>query len=522
MVDAKGRLEGTQRELNIRENTTVEYPLSTLVRKNSMYLLARDLFTSVLTFVISVYIVRKLSIQGYGIYGTLGTLVDYLVLFSALGLPSIYQRFIPEFFSRREAGKVKELVSRGTWLSVASLVMLVALIIVFYRPIGTLLKISGFLGYFLLWSPGVVFYLEASLLSTALYSLFLHKYAVISNSAYIVFRFAAIGIFLTMGLDLKGLILGEVVSYLLFFFAQAYFYQKRYVAAHAEIPRERLDARRMARYGGFSYFNEMGAKILDASTGLFVISAALGPAAAGVFAFANNTMALITKAMPDRVFMDIIKPAFFTRYTQNRDSRELEKMFNLLTKLVAFFVFPVIAAVFAMGDKLVFYIFDPKYLDSMPVLWIIAVFTALSSFQFPLGLVVQAVERVEINLMSKVFSVYNIVGDILVVKRYGVVGVAVVTGSAILFKNLFIYWRVRRHVAFSIDLRSLSKIALNSAVMAVAIYFMRGMITSVYYFFVAVMAGGLVYLGVSFINKSFLEHEREIINKVILKPFFVF
>jgi O-antigen/teichoic acid export membrane protein len=500
----------------------LESSLSTLIRKNSLYLLARDVSTSVLTFVISVYIVRKLSIEGYGIYGTLGTLIDYLVLFSALGVPSIYQRFIPEFFSRREAGKVKELVSRGTRLTLGSLLLAIALVVVLHRPVGALLKIPNFLGYFLLWSPGVIFYLEATLFSTALYSLFLHKYAVVSNSVYILFRFVAIAIFLTFGLDLKGLILGEATSYVIFFAIQGYFYLKRFSGAHSGIHKEKLDTRRMVRYGGLSYFNDVGAKFLDASTGLFVISATLGPAAAGIFAFANNTMSLITKAMPDRIFMDIIKPAFFTRYTQTQDSRELETMFNLLTKLIAFFVFPVTAGIFVIGDKLIVHIFDPKYLGSLHVLWIVAVFTVLVSFQFPLGLVVQAVERVEINLYSKVFSVYNILGDILVVKRYGVVGVAIVTGTAVLFKNLFIYWRVRRRVAFSLDLRSLAKIAVNSGIMAVAVFLMKGMISNIFYFLAVVFAGGLIYLGVSFLNKSFLDHEREIINKIILKPLFVF
>ena len=504
------------------DNSPAVNPMSTVIRKSSAYLLARDLFTSVLTFLISVYIVRKLSVEGYGVYGTLGTLMDYLVLFSALGLPSIYQRFIPEFHGLRQFAKIKELVGKGASVTLGSLLLFIALVAVFHRPVGTLLKISDFQGYFLLWSPGIVFFLEATLLSTALYSAYLHKYAVISNSVYIAFRFLAIGIFLGLGMDLKGLILGEVVSNLLFFGAQAYYYQTRFAGLHRGAPSGVLEVKRLARYGGFSYFNDMGAKILDASTGLFVISATLGPAAAGIFAFANNTMSLITKAMPDRIFMDIIKPVFFTRYTQTRDSRELEKMFNLLTKLIAFFVFPVTAAIFAMGDKLIIHVFDPKYVSSLSVLWIAAVFTALVAFQFPLGLVVQAVERVEINLMSKIFSVYNIVGDILVVKRYGVVGVAAVTGTAILFKNLFIYWRVRRYITFSIDLAALLKIALNSTVMALAVYFMRPVITSVYLFLAAVLAGGLIYLGVSFLNKSFLDHEREIINKIILKPLFVF
>ena len=60
------------------------------------------------------------------------------------------------------------------------------------------------------------------------------------------------------------------------------------------------------------------------------------------------------------------------------------------------------------------------------------------------GLVLKAVERVEILLQSKMFSVYNLAGDVLVAPVFGITGVAVVTGSAVVFKDLYCYYFARK------------------------------------------------------------------------------
>jgi len=226
--------------------------------------------------------------------------------------------------------------------------------------------------------------------------------------------------------------------------------------------------------------------------------------------------------LPHKLFMDVIRPSFFTRHAQTNNVKELDKMFKFLTKLIAFFCFPLIAGVFVLGDKLIIYIFDPKYLEALKVLWIMAAFTALNSFSFPLGLVVQSVERVEIHFFSKIFSIYNLIGDLIVVKSYGIIGIALVTSTAVLFKNLFIYFFAKKYVSFSIDLRSLFRISVNSLLMAVVLYLFRGLAVELYSFLLVLLVGGLFYLLAAYLNKGFSKDERRIVNNLLPRPIFVF
>jgi len=53
---------------------------------------------------------------------------------------------------------------------------------------------------------------------------------------------------------------------------------------------------------------------------------------------------------------------------------------------------------------------------------------------------VQLFEKVNIVLYSKIFALYNIIADIFFIKMFGLLGAALATGTAILFKNLYIFY----------------------------------------------------------------------------------
>ena len=496
--------------------------LNDLVKKSSLYILVGKSITPIITLLVSIYIIRKLSVSDYGTYNILLALMNYIGLLSGLGLTNIFQRFIPEFRERNELSKLKRLIIHGLLWRLTLSIIIILFIILLWIHIGSLLKIKPYLNYFLIFSFGIIFALEIRLLSLALTALFLHKYFVIAQIIYTLIRAAILYCLLESGWKLKGLLLSEAIASGLLLLLQAYWLYKKFYIVNPGNEKLNFPLKRLLRYGGFSYFNEMGEQILDVSTDFFIISAFLGSQVVGIYAFANRIMQLLSRLMPHKLFMDVITPSFFTKYAQTNDPKKLDMMFNFLTKLIAFFFFPLIAAIFVLGDKLIIYIFDPKYLEALTVVWIVAGFTVINSFVYPLGLVVQSVERVEIHLFNKIFAIYNIVGDLLVIKPFGIIGVAIVTSTAILFKNIFTYIFARKYVAFSFDLKSLSVIGLNSMIMAVIVFFLRGLVVDAYSFFLIALIGGMVYVLVAYLNKGFSEDERRIINGILPKPIFVF
>jgi len=495
--------------------------LSSLVRKNSPYVVLERTLVPIINFLITVYIIRTLTVDDYGIYKILLAVMSYVALISSLGLQGVFRRFIPEFFQKKELSKLKALVERGLLLRMGLCVGIVLIIIVFAKPIGDVFKFQQAMQYFAVFSVSIVFFLASSMLANTLISVFRHKHYLVVQVIYVLFRGGIMYFMLSQGKGLMGLLISESVAYALLFAASFVIYRK-FLTDHAIEGKTELPLRRLIKFGGFTYFNEAGAQILSVSTDYLIISAFLGPVAVGIYGFANRVMELATRILPQSMFVNIIRPAFYMRYVQNDDVDQTNRMFNFLTKLIAFFAMPLMLGIIVLGDKLIFYVFDPKYLESMTVLWIVAGFHSFNYFMDPIAIVLESKEKVQVLFYSKIFAVYNLVGNLLVVKTYGILGIAVVTGSAIMFKNLFCYLYAKKVADVKLEFRDLMIVALNAMIMAAVLLLLRSFVQSLLSFILVVLAGGSVYLITAFLNKAFTHSERQMLNRILPKPIFVF
>jgi len=503
-------------------NYKIKDDLHLKIRKNSFYTIVGKLVTPIVTFLTTIYIVRMLSVNDYGVYNVLLAVMGYIGIFSSFGLPSIFQRYIPEFHERREIANLKRLITKGSLLMMTLLAVFILLVILFSGQLGRLFKIDNWPNYFKLFSLGIIFSLEGSLLAIALTSLFLHKYFVISNIVYVFTRAGVLYFLLKAGWGLEGLLLGEVAAYGILMMAFAYCYYSKFSRLNTINSKPSFPMRRLFRYGGFSYLNEMGVMILDVSTDFLVISIFLGPLAVGIYSFANRVSELFSRILPHTLLQEVIRPSFFTKFAQTNNQKDLQKMGNLLVKTIAFCSIPLTFGVFVLGDKTILHVFDPKYISSLKVLWIVATFLTIRAFRFPLGLILQATEKVNIIFYSKIFSVYNLILDLIVVKFWGITGIALVTGSAILFQNLFMYFFVYKYIRLRLCMRPLAIIALNSMMMSLSIFWLRKYIVGFASLIVIAILGVMIYLGIAFLNKAFTHEERSIVNSIIGKPVFVF
>ena len=470
----------------------------------------------------TIYIVRILNIHDYGVYNLLVAIMAYIGLFSSLGLLNIFKRFIPEWLHQKNFNQLILLVKNGLLLRGALIILLLAITIVFAPQISKLFNISYSRNLFLMYSFGIFFYLESQLLGLALTSLFMHKYFAFAQVAYSILRAMIVYFLLQSGMALRGLVLGEVIGFLILVSLQYYYYNRFFVKKHSNIDNTNLPFKRLMRYGGFAYVNEMGEQVLDVSTDFLIISAFLGTQMVGLYAFATQTVKIMSRWMPHRLLLDVITPYFFTRYAHSKDDEDLVWLFSFLIKIVFFFFIPFVALILLLGDQLIRYVYDIKYLDALQVMGIAAIFSALNAFEMPLGLVIQAKERVEIHFYSKIFSIYNLVGNLLVIKPFGIVGIALVTSSAILFKNIFTFYKIKKTISLNIPWQELIKIVFNSLLMCILIWFIRSIVDNTITLILTGLIAAIFYSLISICNKVFAKDERNLINRLIGRSVFYF
>jgi len=491
------------------------------VKKNIKHVIYQRLSVPIFNFLITIYVVKKLSVQDYGIYNLLYAIIGYLTLLTSMGILNILQRFLPEYNKKNEFSIVKRLVRSSLFIRLLLAIIYIVILVMLGPKLNFLLKVENIDYYIRFFSLGIILFLLIQVLEVSLGSLLLNKYILVSYFITTLIRGALVYLFLEMNYGIMGLLMAETVfySFLAIMLFSSYYlgFARKKSTIQSDLP-----LKRFLRYGGFSYFDEVGETILDVKTDFFVISTFLGPTMVGLYAFADKILEMVSKILPFKLLKSLIRPVFFSKFAETEGEETLNAHFNFLVKVIAFFAFPVFLGIIALGDKIILFLFDEKYLSALKILWVMAGFMMINSFQFPLQLVVQAKEKVEVTFISKIFSIYNLVGDILVVRPFGILGVGLVTCSARLFQNLFVFFRMKKYALLNIEFSPLIKIFINSLATMLVLFVLRHWITNAMLLILMLFGGAGVYLFFSFVNKSFFPEEREKINNMLPRPIFLF
>jgi O-antigen/teichoic acid export membrane protein len=483
-------------------------------RRSMVATLAQKIVTPGLSFAITVLLARGLSKQEYGVYGVFQGMLPYAALASSLGLAYVFLRFIPEYHTRGDDGLVKRLVNGGVALRLAAGVVTLILALVFYRRLGAFFHVAGYRDLFAVFCLAMLVMFEATLLSQALNALFLHAYAVAAQVAYTVVKAGLLAMLVVSGhLNLKGAVWLEVVSAAVILTGVALAFQRQFgthVASTSGLAKQR---RRLARYAGFSVLNDAGSAVFSLSTDLLVIGHFLGATAVAPYYLASQLVERLGKLNPVVGFQTVVTPMFFTKYAGDR-ARTTE-MYRLLTKLSLFVIVPLVCVYPILGRQFVELVGGARYHKAFLLVGILIALGPVDAFAYPTGLVLQALERVDHVFYSRFFALYNLGASIVLVQRFGLVGAAVATASAVTLKNAYLtFWAVRLG-GVSIPWGAILRLVTNSAVAAAVAFVVSGLVGGT----AALVGGGILsvaaFLAVGRVNRVFTADEGVLINRLL-------
>lgn len=492
------------------------------ILENVSYNYLGQFVNSALSFLISIYIIRVFTVEEFGYYQLLMTSVPLVMMFSSLGIPSIIQRYIPEFYEKGNIGNIKKIVIGSLICRIFSVALLLLIVGLFIDPILSTINAPKLKEYVIVFGLALFVLMEVTTIQSALTALFLQKYNVLIDSLGSCLRFALYYHALQAGEGLSGIIfyflvinIILLVAYLITVYFQVY---KLKSPSKSEPP----FLKRVSKYGFYSYFNEASYSFYDSSIDFYIISIFMGPTQVGYYSFALVTLKKLIAWLPAQVVANLVLPIFTRRYHEKGDRNELNSMFKLHNKKVAFFIFPAMIAFGILVDKIIVYVFDPKYLECLGIFYVLIFFEILSPFVLSVGPVTLALEKANIVLLTRIFVIYNILAAIILIQYVGLIGVAFATGSAVLFKGLLMYKLIRKHIHLSYPWKSLMKIGINSLLMGAIIYLLRPLINDIYTLLFISFVSPIIYLIIAYFNKAFDEKERAVFNRILKRPVFVF
>ncbi len=172
-----------------------------------------------------------------------------------------------------------------------------------------------------------------------------------------------------------------------------------------------------------------------------------------------------------------------------------------------------------LAKEIIFLVYNPKYLESLSVVYILLISYSIGFLSYTFASIINVLEKNELFFYSGIFSIYNLIMDIILIAKFGIIGAAIATGSALVLQYFYYYYFVRKltKINFVFPFKSLFKSLFNFMPTIVFLFFFKPFITDIWFLITAIIFAMIIYFITSYINKLFSEKEREMINNAIGK-----
>jgi len=476
---------------------------------------------------VSLMVVRGLSIVEFGQYVVLLGLMLVVSMVSDAGISRVQPRFLPELYIKKDVQGLVFLSRLLLWLR-ASLhgVLLVAIWMLYDLWSGVLdVEISDAL--VLVFVTYAFFYALNQQTQRTMQVLLMQKHAAKLTALEWLLKLLLLGA-VYEGPDsfvLMDVFYIQMISVVIAFSVGQLILWRKSSAILRDKSIEHAEHLNLHEVFHFAWKNWLQ-RLLDVplSPGVvrMLMAGIAGAVAVAYLGFAYTMMQLLQRILPSKMIVQAIEPVYIARYRESGDFKELNNMASLVLKLNYFILIPVMVW-FALGSHAVLdWISAGKYGDSG---WIIAALIFIFMFEnhrMALQVLSNAVDQsillVKSNLLAcsllPLYIAAAIYGDL-----YGLLlGLVIISWS----RNLYLVYKLRQQgFDYQQDWMCLGKMVMAAAVSLLCIlvvsYYFTGLLASL----LAATLCAIVFYGMGLKVKFFKAKERDLVNRTLGKRLFL-
>jgi O-antigen/teichoic acid export membrane protein len=492
-----------------------------------IYQYLSSIISAVFNFLISVYVIKKLSVDEFGIYNFMLSVVLLAQVVTSLGLPQILQRYLPEYREKKINYFQKRILSISLLVRFFAGFIFVSIFLMSNNWVITVFNLPIFArNLIFLLSLIILLNLESQLLGdSALVALFENRYWNFSKMTYSGFKFMLFFLFLSMGYGIKGIVLAWLIAegiLFLLFFVRSYTLIFSLPSEKEEI--HALPVRRFFNFGGVLFLSQVALFFRDKAADIFILSYFLGVYAVGLYSFAYGIPLMLMNFSPGSLLRGVTTPFLVYRYTKSNNKEELSYFFQLLNKIIFFTMIPIFVILIIFADKVIMYIFHPDYLKVKSLFMLSIGFMLVQQFAYAYIPIIYTLEKTRIILVGSLTAIYNLLMDLILIPSLGIVGAILATGSAGVLLLIYYSFSFRKKdiVILSYPWNAFLKSCCNIAITALIIFPVKEMIHSSLSLLIVLFIAIFIYLVVSYFNKAFNDNDRQIINQASGKKIWIF
>jgi len=397
-----------------------------------------------------VVLVRAMSKADFGILNLLYSFIPLVGTAVSLGLEQTLRRFQPEYLRQGSVLAAAWLVKRISALRFGANVLVLCVVLLAWNQLAPRFDLGPYRTEFSIFCVLVLLHFQTQILQLTMAAHMLHRFSV-GSVAILSFgkliSYAALAF--SGALTLQTAIYADTLAYaVIYVFLRIMYHRECIVNVPSEAYRPADDERkRLLRYGLFNNFNDAGTLFLDSRIDNFFIAAFMNSIAVGIYSFYMRLNDMAINVLPGRLFDNIIQPMFFAIKPAEADAR-VPQYFTFLLNANLLVLWPILSFSIVYHSEIVRAVFGGKYVEQSWLLPLILGFATINSFSTPVALVAQYEEKAHIQLLSKIFAIYNVIAMLALIPYMGLYGAALAIGSAQILKNVFVWWHVRRRAVW--------------------------------------------------------------------------
>lgn len=444
------------------------------VRSSLLHFLTGKALTAVLSVGAMLLVARTLPVATFAAYTVFQGAILIIGLVSSFGVGETMFRYVPELRAANNNLPMYRLIFAGTGTQMLVFATVLALAWITRDWWSPSFQLVDWLPCLLLYLPVGWLRLTNMFVFRTMESLLWQKVTQYSLASGAFIRFSAVCLLLWQdALTLQAIIYTEIISEGTVLFLLLRGFYRRWQAdphkgeGYAGWLAEHRS--RIRRYAVWGYMQALANMLYGGATNRVAASALLPPGVVGVFGFVDSLMDYGQRYLPTRMLNGMIQPLFFARYASSSNFEEIGRIANMTFRasLVAL-GFPGVV-LFIGGVALLDWTTAGKYGQAAPILLGLLFVLNLESLRSQLEIMVRAIERNEIFLVSNLALSCSLPVALFLLPHVGLWGFVVggLAGNALSIGVVLVWFR-RLGLVFYFDWWMTSK-ALFSGVGACAL-----------------------------------------------------
>ncbi len=478
-------------------------------RRATWWLLGSKALSPLLTGAWTLLLVRELSQPDYASFNVFLSLAFYVELLTSSAFALGLRRYLPEAKNRAEADALVG-ISAGLQITLALLF------------VGALWGLSGPLSRLLKFDPAYLIpfwamlfpWLQARLWDVISQANFSHHIMAPSRVLRNGVILGGLWLFSKNGLTVPEALFAFAAAEGLHFLIQLWAYLR--VRADLEPGKvEKNLLRRFFKFSLFSYANESAVLFLTVPTDILVLSAMTNPVAVSFYSLAYNLHNAVSKAYPANLLREVISPLLLGIFAQRKNKLELVAGVNLFLKLFLLVEVPVILGFWALGGSFFGWAFGKEYAGAWALVAAFFTYQSLNSLLFLLNTAAVAVEKPQYLLIGRVFSLYNLVADLVLIRLMGAWGAVAATGSSTLGIVLLLWFLLKRDLPLKLHWVGLGALLANGLVVGGLFWALSWLAKGVPGLLGVLLLGAALYYLLLRVINPFTPPERRILHRLL-------